>query len=90
MLSSNQRRFTHLFIELVDNALCPLQMQVLALQRPIDVSQFNAHLADQQPVILVGPINTCRWIVTHLRDQQIDILTFNIFRHVGRQRVICR
>lgn len=39
--------FTHLLIELVDNALCPLQMQVLALQRPIDVSQFNAHLAHQ-------------------------------------------
>lgn len=45
--------FTHLLIELIDDSLCPLQMQVLAFQRSIDVSQFNAHLAHQQPVILV-------------------------------------
>lgn len=61
----------HLFIELIDDALCPLQMQILALQRPVDVGKLNAHLADEQPVILIGPVDTCRWIIAHLQDQQI-------------------
>lgn len=71
---------THLFIELIDDAVSPLQMQVLALQRPIDVRQFNAHLADQQPVVLIGPVDTCGWIISHLEDQQTDMLKLNIDR----------
>lgn len=43
----HQTQLIHLLIELVDNALRPLQMQVLVLQRPVDVSQFDAHLAHQ-------------------------------------------
>lgn len=58
----------YLFIKLIDNAFCPLQMQVLALCRPIDVSQFDAHLTNQQTVVLVGPVNSD--IVVHLGDRK--------------------
>lgn len=50
-------------------------MQLLALQGPIYISEFDAHLADQQPVILVRPNDTRRRIVTDLRDQRTDMLT---------------
>lgn len=63
---SHQRALTYLFIELVDDALCPLQMQLLALQRPIDVGQFDTHLTHQQPVILVGPVDTSGRVIAHL------------------------
>lgn len=56
----------YLFIELVDDPLCPLQVQFLTLQRSIDISQFDAHLAHQQSVIFVGPINPRHSFITHL------------------------
>lgn len=47
MASVPHRGTSYLLIELVNNALRPLQVQVLALQRAVDVCKFNAHLADQ-------------------------------------------
>lgn len=63
---------TNLLVELVDYALCPLQMQVFALQRPVDVGELNAHLTHQQPVVLVGPVDTRGRVVAHLPSQQAD------------------
>lgn len=65
-------RVTNLLVELVDYALCPLQMQVFALQRPVDVGELNAHLTHQQPVVLVGPVDTRGRVVAHLPSQQAD------------------
>lgn len=67
MASVPHRGTSYLLIELVNNALRPLQVQVLALQRAVDVCKFNAHLADQQPVIFIGPINAVCWIISHLK-----------------------
>lgn len=58
----------YLFIKLIDDAFCPLQMQVFAFCRPIDVSQLDAHLTNQQAVVLVGPVNSN--IIVHLRDRK--------------------
>lgn len=63
---------TNLLVELVDYALCPLQMQVFALQRPVDVGELNAHLTHQQPVVLVGPVDTRGRVVAHLPSRQAD------------------
>lgn len=58
----------YLFIKLIDDAFCPLQVQVLAFGRPVDVGQFDAHLTDQQAVVLVGPVNSN--IIVHLGDRE--------------------
>lgn len=61
-----RRKQTYLFVELVDDPLRPLQMQLLTLQRPIDICQLDAHLTHQQSVIFVGPVNTGHSFITHL------------------------
>ena len=61
---------THLFVELVDDALGPLEVQVLAFQGPVDVGQFDAHLTHQQPVVLIGPVDAGRLLVPHLEGQK--------------------
>lgn len=48
----------YLLIKLIDNALCPLKMKIFVLQWPVNISKLDTHLADQKPVILVGPVNT--------------------------------
>lgn len=56
----------YLFIEFVDDSLRPLQMQLLTLQRPIDISQFDAHLAHQQSIVFIGPVDTGHAVIAHL------------------------
>lgn len=63
----------HLFIKLIDDAFCPLQMQVFAFCRPIDVSQLDAHLTNQQAVVLIGPVNSN--IIVHLGDRKKETMT---------------
>lgn len=58
----------YLLIKLVDDAFSPLQVQVFAFCRPVDVSQFDAHLTDQQAVVLVGPVNPN--IIVHLGERK--------------------
>lgn len=48
----------YLLIKLVDDALRPLKVKIFVLQWPINISQLDAHLADQKPVILIGPVDT--------------------------------
>jgi len=55
-----------LFVELVDDPLGPLQVQLLTLQRTVDVCQLDAHLAHQETVILIGPIDAGHALVAHL------------------------
>lgn len=61
---------SYLLVELVDDALRPLQVQVFALQGAVDVCQLNAHLADQQPVIFIRPINAVCWVISHLERRK--------------------
>lgn len=55
-----------MFVELVDDALRPAQVQLFALERSIDVSQLDAHLANQQTVVLVCPVNARHALVANL------------------------
>ena len=57
---------TYLFVELVDDPLCPLQVQVLTLQWSIHISQLDAHLAHQQSIVLVGPVDAREAFIAHL------------------------
>ena len=61
-----QTLWTYLFIELIDNPLCPFQVQLFTLQWSIDISQLYAHLVHQQSVVLIGPINNRYSFITHL------------------------
>lgn len=56
--------FIYLFVKLIDNAFRPLQMQIFAFGRPIYISQFDAHLTNQQAVVLISPVNSN--IIIHL------------------------
>lgn len=56
----------YLFIKFINNAFCPLQMQFFAFSRPVDVSQFDAHLTNKHAVILITPVNSN--IIVHLED----------------------
>lgn len=55
-----------MFIELVDDTLCPAQVQLFALERSVDVSQLDAHLAHQQTVVLIGPVDARHALVADL------------------------
>ena len=59
-------KITYLFIEFIDDPFCPLQVQLLTFQWAVDVSQLDAHLAHQQPIVLIGPIDTRHSFITHL------------------------
>lgn len=76
----------YLFIELIDNAFCPLQVQVFAFGRPVDVCQFDAHLTNQQAVVLVGPVNPN--IIVHLGDRNKETMMAILARRMHPQRKI--
>lgn len=61
----------HLFIKLIDDALCPLEVQVPDLSGSIDICQLDAHLAHQKSVVLVGPINPWTVDIIHLKERGI-------------------
>lgn len=56
----------YLLIKLINDALCPLEVQVTDFGRSIDICQLDTHLAHQQSVILIGPINTWTVHIIHL------------------------
>lgn len=56
----------YLLIKLVDYAFCPLEVNVPALGWPVDICKLNAHLADQQPIVLISPINSWAVHIIHL------------------------
>lgn len=56
----------YLLIELIDDALGPLKVQVTDFGRPVDVCQLDTHLAHQQSVVLIGPVNSWAVHVVHL------------------------
>lgn len=60
----------YLLIEFIDDAFCPLQVQVADFGRSIDVCQLDTHLAHQQSVILIGPINSRTVHIIHLLTNQ--------------------
>lgn len=62
---------TDLFVELVHNALSPLEVEVFALERPIDVGKLDAHLAHQEPVVLIGPVNPRTPIIPNLAEKEM-------------------
>ena len=69
--STHVKKFgTDLLVELVHNALGPLEVQVFAFEGPVDVGQLDAHLAHQEPVVLVGPVDARTPIITNLRGRE--------------------
>lgn len=76
----------YLFIELIDDAFCPLQVQVFAFGRSIDVSQLDAHLTNQQAVVLVGPVNPN--VIVHLGDRNKETMMAILARRMQPQRKI--
>ena len=56
---------TDLFVELFGDAVSPLDVNIMYLARPVNVSQLNAHLHGQQAIRLVGPVNARRVGVVH-------------------------
>lgn len=56
----------YLFVEFIDDPFSPLQVQLLTLQRSVDISELDAHLANQQSVIFVCPVDPRHSFVTHL------------------------
>lgn len=49
---------TYLLIKLIDNAFCPLQMQVPNFCWAIYICQFDAHLAYQEAITFTTPFYT--------------------------------
>lgn len=76
----------YLLIKLIDNALCPLEVQVTHFGWSIDICQLNTDLANQQPVILIGPVNSWTVHIIHLfrkdRDGRLIILGDRFIRQV--------
>lgn len=76
---------TDLFVEFVHNALSPLEVQIFAFERPVDVSQLDAHLTHQEPVVFIGPVNPRTPIITNLGEgdvqPEISILLTGIARN---------
>ncbi len=62
-------RSPYLLIKLIDDALCPLEVQVTDFGRSIDICQFDTHLANQQSVVLIGPVNSWTVHIVHLSDK---------------------
>lgn len=56
----------YLLIKLIDNAFCPLEVQIASFGGPVDVCQLNADLAHQQPVILISPVDSWTVHIIHL------------------------
>ena len=56
----------YLLVELVDDAIGPLQVQLFTLQWTIDICQLDAHLAHQETVVFIGPIDTGHALFAHL------------------------
>lgn len=61
----------HLLIKLIDDALCPLEVQVSDLGGPVDICQLDAHLAHQKSVVLVGPVDPGTVDIVHLKQTGI-------------------
>ena len=75
-------RPAHLFVELVHDAFRPLEVEVATFGGPVDVCQLNADLAHEQPVILVGPVNSWTVHIIHLfvaKHKHTQLFTFHVF-----------
>lgn len=65
-LSAALARSLYLFVELIDDSFCPFEVQVTDFGWSIDICQLYAHLAHQQSIVLVGPINSWTVHIVHL------------------------
>lgn len=61
----------HLLVKFIDDALCPLEVQVSDLGGSIDICQLDTHLAHQESVVLVGPVNSRTVDVVYLKQTGI-------------------
>lgn len=61
-------------------------MQVFAFCRPIYVSQFDAHLANQQAVVLISPVNPN--VIIHLWGRERKTLTVMLNKNVSTEEIL--
>lgn len=75
----------HLLIKLIDDALCPLEVQVTDLGGPIDICQLDTHLTHQKSVVLVGPVDS--WTVDIIHLEQTGILLSGAQKPTSNTRI---
>lgn len=60
----------YLLIKLIDDAFRPLKMEVTDFGWSIDICQLDTHLAHQESVVLVGPVDSWTVHIIYLLRRQ--------------------